>query len=189
MMNQKIASSHMGLVCVAILTGKVTFRSRYGHTATRDHVVASFVTILALEIHSLSTDAHMNVKITGGLLEGRTHIAVFDGIAAPTKEMAVHAAGGPAWPSHVLGNFYQIHPFFGKACPGWCFLIGLSSVMADQAIDFSHISKIKVFIFPAVANVTAGAPGPVAAQIDAEIVDGEVAFPQISAFFMPHRIR
>ena len=179
----------MGLVCVAVFTGKISFRSRYGNTAPGDHVVAGLVTILTLEIHAFSADAHVDIKITRGFLEGRAHIPVFDRITAPTQEMAVHAAGGPAWPAHILGDFYKIYPFFGKTRPRWCFFVSLSGVMTNEAVDLGHVGKIKVLIFPAVANVTTGTPGPIAAQIDTKIVDGEMAFAQINTFLMTHGIR
>ena len=145
-------------------------------------MVAGLVTILAFEIHALAAHAHMDVKITRGFLEGRAHIPVLDGIAAPTEEMAVHAAGGPAWPAHILGDFYKIYLLFGKACPGWCFFVSLSGVMTNQTVDFGHVSKIEVFVFPAVANMATGAPGPVAAQIDTEIVMVRWLFPRSIRF-------
>ena len=37
--------------------------------------------------------------------------------------------------------------------------------------------------------MTAGAAGPVAVQVDTEIVNGVMAFAQINPFFMPQRVR
>jgi hypothetical protein len=161
MMDQKITSSYMGLVCVAVLTGKISFRSRYGNTAPGDHVVAGLVTILALEVHALATNAHMDIKVTRGFLESRAHIPVFDGIAAPTKEMAVHAASGPAWPAHILSDFHKIYVLFGKACPGWCLFVSPSGVMTNQTVDLGHVGKIKVLIFPTITNMAACTSCPV----------------------------
>ena len=133
-------------------------------------MVTGLVTILALEIHSLSADAHMNVKIASGLLQGRAHIAVFDGIASPAKEMAVHAAGGPAWPAHALSNFYQIHPFFGFLAVILAVVLSMVTTRVAGETDIAPLGamgKMTQFFYAAVtpgqavtnlmsANVTAG---------------------------------
>ena len=60
---------------------------------------------------------------------------MFDRIAAATKEMAIHAAGGPAWPAHILGNFHKIYVLFRESLLRWRFLVSLGGVMTDQTVD------------------------------------------------------
>ena len=43
--------------------------------------------------------------------------------------------------------------------------------MANQAVDIVFIGKIKVGVFPAVANMAGGAGGPVSLNTNAEVID------------------
>ena len=102
--------------------------------------------------------------------------------------MTVHAAGRPAGPTHIFGNRYQIDIFGWKSCGRRRFLICSRGVVADQAIDFAGIGKIKIGIFPAVTDMTACTAGPIAVQIDAKIINRIAALADIHAFFMANCI-
>ena len=137
------------------------------------------MTILAFKIVPLIITTHMYVMIARRLLQNGIHVTVFDRIATAAQKMTVHAAGGTAGPTHIPGNLEQVHIFFGKAGPGWCFFIGCGGIMTDQTVDFAHIAKIKFLILPAITDMAAGAPGPVSVQVYAKIVNGVVPFSQI----------
>jgi len=49
----------------------------------------------------------------------------------------------------------------GISASGRKFAIGSGGIVTNQTVDILRGSKIKIFIFPAVTGMTAGAPAPV----------------------------
>ena len=101
-------------------------------------MVSGFVAILALKIHTLVINTHVDVEMPGWFLQFGTHIAVFNRVATAAQKMAVHAAGGTAGPSHILGHLDKIHVLFGKPRAGRCFFIGTGRIVTYKAIDIVH---------------------------------------------------
>ena len=108
---------------------------------------------------------------------------MFHAISAATKEVAP-SAGTPAGSAHFLGYDLEINRF-EDLFPKFAFLvgrvstssreffIGASGIMADEAIDIFFFGKIKGFVFPPIACMTAGAPAPVGLDGNSEIVKDE----------------
>ncbi len=181
-------AADMGSVRMAVFAGKVPFHSRNGNTAPGNHVIAGLMAVLTPEIQSAIRSPHVHVMIFGRIGQFGTHVTVFDRITATTAKVAVHSAGGPAGPSHVLGDRRQVQVLYRKTGSRRCLFILAGGIMADQAVNFGCITEIEILILPAIPDVAAGPTGPVAIQVDTKVVDGCRLLAQIDAFFVSHRV-
>ena len=96
---------------MAIFAGKVPFHRCHGYAAPGNHMIAGLVAVLAPEVLPPLRHPHVYVMISIRFRQNRTHIAVFDGVAATAAKMAVHAAVGTAGSTHILRDGYQIQIF------------------------------------------------------------------------------
>ena len=67
-------------------------------------------------------------------------------------------------------------------------LVGAGLVVTDEAVDQLGVLEIETGVLPPVARVAAGAAGPVAIQVDTEVVDGGGLLAKIDALFVSYRV-
>jgi hypothetical protein len=87
-----------------------------------------------------------------------------------TAEEVTGTTGLPRAFSNTLGNAQQVNISSGVAGAGRGFFVSAGAIMADQTVYFGLIGKIKILIFPAVANMAAGTARLVRGNGNTEIV-------------------
>ena len=168
----------VGLFVVAVRAGDAPFTDGGGGAGTRYFVFNGHMTFLAGKI----LPPHVNILQNGGMFQGAVQISVLDGVPAapaPVARSAIGAGGKP----YPLCDFNQIETLFFPAAACGCFGVCARGIVADQAVNARGIPEIKIFIFPSVSHVAAGAPAPVGDGGYSEIID-QRPLAQIRAVFV-----
>jgi hypothetical protein len=112
----------------------------------------------------------MIVQCRGGIGHTGSQVPVFNIRSATPIEVAYTATSIGGLP-YTLSNLYKVHGRIRHAGRGRSFLIGSGPVVTNQAVNVIGICEIERFIFPTIANMTAGTSWPVCGQGDAITVD------------------
>jgi len=173
MVQQAVAG--VRIIAVTGLAAETAFGHRHRCASAGDFMIARAVAFRALEVVA----AHMDIaaSIGGKQLPGK--FRMLDGLSSAAVEMAVTtclAAGG----AYALGHFDKV--YFGVRHPGVGrrFCIGSGPIVADQAIDFCLVGKIKGFVSPSVSRVAACATSLVAVYAHSEIIYGCCGFAMVN---------
>jgi len=113
--------------------------------------------------------AHVHVELRLGHVEAFIEVAVLDRVATAAVEVALTAVLARRRPAHALSRGGKINAVQGYA--SLAFGVGGHVRMARETIYILGILKIKIGIFPPIADVATGAPGPIPLNADAEIID------------------
>ena len=116
-------------------------------------------------IKILTVQTHMNVELFVWFHQRGIQITMFHSVTAAAEKMAGPAVSAGGTP-HTLGNFIpfrRIIGFFvtfehrflwcGVTCLGRELFIGTGLFVADQAVDFTLVRKIKIFILPSISGM------------------------------------
>ena len=130
---------------------------------------------------------HVHIKFARRIFQGGIEVAMLDGIATTTADMAGTAIGATGF-ADILGDLGQVRrlehflarralhrlefPVRIKRMTGISakFLVGAGVVMAGQAVDIILIGKVEILVGPAVAGMATRAARLVGNRRAAEVI-------------------
>lgn len=168
---------------MAVLTRVPSFDHGNGCTSTGNAMIPGTVTFRALEIIA----AHMDIAISVRMKQLPGKVGMLHRLATTAVEVAFatrFSAGVP----HFSGDRHQIHVRFGHTCRRRRFFISTRGIVADQAIDVSHVRKIEGVVFPTISGMARCAARLVGVDTGAEVVHCRGGFAVTNRLPMVHGI-
>jgi hypothetical protein len=115
-------------------------------------VMLGGVTLAAAKVGCLAR--HVNIYLTRTVEKGFLEVAMLHVVAPAAKKVTSPAVCFLRLPN-MLRHFRQVYRAVGHTCPARSLDIFASVIMTYQAVHVNFFGKVKVLIFPPVADVTA----------------------------------